>query len=220
MTAVLAAISFMQEDFSFEPAHFYRFDEGNDAEFYSGPRLVKHLDDEGIELLTNFYRQIIPSGGAILDLMSSWISHLPEELIFDSIVGLGMNAIELNANSRLDKRALHDLNADPDLPFQSESFDVCLIALSVQYLTRPVDVFNEIARVLKPEGKCIVSFSNRCFPTKAIRVWQTLDDEGHIWLVKKYFESTGLFNFIYKETLSSGEAHKDPLFAVVAQKQT
>ena len=178
----------------FLPEHFARSDGAADTEFYASERMVHHLDEPARSALTAFYRRTVPEDARVLDLMSSWVSHLPEDHGCQDVTGLGMNAAELSANSQLTAHVVHDLNAKPVLPFDDQSFDACLIALSVQYLTRPLDVFGDISRVLRPEGVCIVSFSNRCFPTKAVAVWRALDDPGHIGLVATYFRQTNGFD--------------------------
>ena len=148
---------------------FDRQDEGDDADFYAMPRLVVHIDAETIAALTQAYRELLPKRGAILDLMSSWVSHLPEEAEFTRVAGLGMNAFELEQNSRLTEHVVQDLNQQPELPYDTASFDAVVNAVSIQYLTRPVEVFRSCARVLRPGGLHIIALSHRCFPTKAIR---------------------------------------------------
>jgi SAM-dependent methyltransferase len=166
----------MSAENPFQAQHFAREDEARDDEFYSIPRLVAHIDEPAIAALSAHYARILPAGGDVLDLMSSCISHLPPEPKLASVTGLGMNAIELDANPRLSERVVHDLNRDPRIPFADARFDACLIAVSVQYLIHPVEVFAEIARVLKPGAPCTVSFSNRCFWTKAVAIWRALSD--------------------------------------------
>jgi SAM-dependent methyltransferase len=129
-----------------------------------------------------------------------------------------MNMVELEANPRLTERIMHDLNLDPRLPFADARFDACLIAVSVQYLIHPVEVFAEIARVLKPGAPCIVSFSNRCFWTKAVAVWRALDDEGHGKLVDLYFRLAGRFDDPEIHDLSPAPGLSDPMFAVMARR--
>ena len=205
-------------DAPFRPEHFARLDEADDGEFYIPSRLVTHLDDAGIAALSEFYRRFVPDGGDVLDLMSSWVSHLPEDVAYRSVTGLGMNRQELDANPRLDARVIHDLNEVPLLPFDNGTFDACLIALSVQYLTQPLAVFADIARVLKPGGGCAVSFSNRCFPTKAVAIWRALGDADHVRLVTEYFRRAGGFDEPRFEDLSPGGGLGDPLFVVSARK--
>jgi len=200
----------------FEPEYFARRDNADDAEFYVPPRLVHHLDQPARDALTDFYRRTIPADARLLDLMSSWVSHLPDDAGYATVAGLGMNRAELDANPRLTDRVVQNLNSDPRLPYGDDSFDACLIALSVQYLTDPLAVFAEIARVLAPSGVCAVSFSNRCFPTKAVAIWQALDDPGHAGLVVTYFRRTPGFGEPAFDDLSP-DPRTDPLFVVSAR---
>lgn len=202
----------------FEPDYFARRDNRDDAEFYVPPRLVHHLDQPARDALTDFYRRTIPEGARVLDLMSSWVSHLPEDVEYAAVAGLGMNREELDANPCLTDRVVHNLNRDPRLPYGDDSFDACLIALSVQYLTDPLAVFAEIGRVLAPGGLCAVSFSNRCFPTKAVAIWQALDDPGHAGLVVTYFRRTPCFAEPAFDDLSP-DPRTDPLFVVSARAE-
>ena len=200
----------------FEDAHFRRVDESDDARFYVDPRLVAHIDDDAIAALTAHYRTALSPGGRVLDLMSSWISHWPDDLLPSRAAGLGMNAEELRHNPALDDWVVHDLNRDPTLPYADASFDAVTIAVSVQYLTRPLDVFADIARVLSPGGVCVVSFSNRCFPTKAVALWQGLNDDGHVRQVGSYFHYTGVYDRIEAYDLSPAKGQSDPLYVVQA----
>ncbi len=165
---------------------FRRQDESDDALFYAAPRLVTHIDDATIDALTRYYRETLAPGQRILDLMSSWISHLPEDVAYGHVAGLGMNAEELRANPRLDDARVQDLNRRPTLPFGDAAFDAVLIAVSVQYLTRPFEVFAEIGRVLAPGGLCIVSMSHRLFPTKAIYAFHVLSARERCEVVSAY----------------------------------
>ncbi len=204
----------------FEEGHFRRVDESDDAGFYLQPRLVAHIDDAAIAALREHYRNhlapLLSEGGRLLDLMSSWISHYPNELDAARAAGLGMNAEELAENPQLTEWVVHDLNADPILPYGEGEFDAVTIAVSVQYLTRPLEVFREIGRVLRPGGACIVSFSNRCFPTKAVRLWQGLGDEGHIQLVGAYFHYCGAFEPPQWHDISPSKGRSDPMYVVQA----
>ncbi len=171
------------------PKNFFdRQDETDDSLFYETPRLVVHIDSATIESLTQVYREFIPGGVDVLDLMSSWVSHLPEEVSFGRVVGLGMNEVELGQNPRLTQHTVHNLNTEPELPFPDCSFDVVLNAVSVQYLTKPVKVFASVARVLRPGGVHLVALSHRCFPTKAVRAWWALGPEERLQLVRTDFE--------------------------------
>ena len=196
-----------------EPPAFARQDESPDDRFYAQPRFVEHIDDVAIADVVRIHRERLPAGGEILDLMSSWVSHLPPDVTYRRVTGLGMNAAELAANPRLDAAVVHDLNAGATLPFEDATFDAATICVSIQYLTDPVSVLRDLARVVRPGGPAIVTFSNRCFPTKAVAIWQALDDYGHLTLVSKYFESAG---WQYIETLPSPSRWADPLYAVIA----
>jgi SAM-dependent methyltransferase len=220
----------------YPPGSFSREDEAPDSEFYAEPRLVQHIDDYAIAAVGEAYRQFLPPGGEYLDLMSSWVSHFPEDMPVKRLVGLGMNEVELARNPRLAEYAVHDLNADPHLPYEDARFDGVVIAVSVQYLTRPVEVFAEIGRVLKPGAPVVVCYSNRCFPTKAVRIWLALDDREKADLIATYIVGSGAFDlpslhdFSPRSTLigvpmqqwpkvRSGEAYTDPLYVVVAHRK-
>ena len=198
------------------PQAFRRQDESPDSDFYSVPRFVTHIDDRAIAAVTQLYRESFPPGGALLDLMSSWVSHLPEEVRYSRVVGLGMNEAELRKNPRLDAYVVQDLNADSRLPFGDGEFDGCGICVSIDYLTRPVEVLREVRRVLKPEAPLVVTFSNRCFPTKAVAVWHTTDDRGHVRLVRGYFEAAG-FTDVQGLDRSPRRLFSDPLYAVTGR---
>jgi len=176
---------------------FERGDESDDAGFYTRPRLVNHLDDAAIEVITKMYGNLIHPGSKVLDLMSSWKSHIPEDLELDSVTGLGMSRTELDENPRLSGRVIHDLNRNPSLPFDNEQFDTVLCTVSVEYLVRPFDLFADVARVLKPGGLFVVSFSNRWFPPKAIRIWKELHEFERMGLVTEYFLQSGGFSNIH-----------------------
>ncbi len=201
----------------FLPQHFARLDETPDEAFYDFPRLVAHIDEPAQAALAAFYGEILRDGDAILDLMSAWLSHLPAGLKPGRVVGHGMNREELDANAQLDERFVRNLNSDPRLPFADGTFDACLIAVSIQYLARPVEVLGEVGRVLRPGGTVAISFSNRMFPTKAVALWRALGDAGHCSLVADYLDRTGRFAPAEVRDLSPG-AGSDPLFAVMAKR--
>ncbi|WP_217371864.1 class I SAM-dependent methyltransferase [Spirosoma rhododendri] len=197
---------------------FQRYDESDDAGFYEQPRLVVHIDDRAIAATTSLFREYLPANGRILDLMSSWRSHLPDDVTYEEVVGVGMNAVELEKNPQLTSHLVHNLNRQPQLPLEEAYFDGGMVTVSVQYLTDPVDVYAEVARVLKPGAPFITVFSNRMFPTKAVMIWQSLDDRGHQQLVRSYYEQTGLFDQI--EVLDrSPRGWSDPLYAVVGRRK-
>ena len=196
---------------------FRRADEAPDEEFYRTPRLVTHLDDRAIAAVTQLYRELFPPGGELLDLMSSWVSHLPTEIEYRRVIGLGMNEVELRRNESLDSYVVQNLNTNPGLPFGDAEFDGAGICVSIDYLIRPVEVLREVGRVLKVDAPTIISFSNRCFPSKAVAVWHQLDDRGHMRLVERYLEDAGNFADIRSMDRSSRRVFGDPLYAVVGR---
>jgi SAM-dependent methyltransferase len=198
-------------------AAFRRPDESPDEDFYTAPRLVTHIDDAAIAAVTDLYREFFPAGGALLDLMSSWVSHLPPEVSYKRVVGLGMNETELRANPRLNDFVVQNLNANPVLPFADAAFDAAGLCVSIQYLTDPVAVLREAGRVLRPGAPLVITFSNRCFPTKAVAVWQTLGDVEHAQLVAHYLRAAGNWENIQAFDRSSAPGRSDPLLAVVAR---
>lgn len=172
---------------------FRRTDESQDDLFYDQPRMVKHIDDTAIDIIRRLYGKRIQPQNDVLDLMSSWVSHLPEDLPLKSLTGLGMNQEELEANSRLTDYVIHDLNADPRLPFNENAFDAVICSVSVEYLIYPFEIFEEIARVLKPGGVLMVTFSNRWFPPKVINIWPELHEFERIGLVLEFFLKSGQY---------------------------
>ena len=196
---------------------FRRADETPDEEFYRAPRLVTHIDDRAITTVTQLYREFFPSGGEILDLMSSWVSHLPPEIEYRRVIGLGMNEVELRRNERLDSYVVQNLNTNPHLPFGDAEFDGVGICVSIDYLTQPVEVVREVGRVLKVGAPTIITFSNRCFPSKAIAVWHRLDDQGHMRLVEEYLREAGNFRGVRSLDRSTRRMFSDPLYAVIGE---
>lgn len=189
----------MQARWRGQPTDFWsgdalaRLDPRPDDLFYARPRLVDHLDRTAVAEVGALYRRLIGPGARILDLMSSWHSHLDPALQPLSLTGLGMNRSELDANRMLTSAVVHDLNRDPRLPFRAAAFDAVVCTVSVEYLIRPFDVFDEVARVLEPGGRFIVTFSNRWFPPKAIRIWAGLHEFERMGLVLEYFRRSGRF---------------------------
>ena len=195
---------------------FKRADSSPDARFYEEPRFVAHINDAAIAAVTDLYRAYLPPGGVILDLMSSWISHLPPEVAYGAVAGLGMNAAELAENPRLETYVVHDLNETPEIPFADATFDAATICVSVQYLTQPIAVLCDLARVMRPGAPLVITFSNRCFPTKAVALWHALGDDGHAGLVGSYLrESRG---WVEIEILDRTPRGGDVLRAVVAKR--
>jgi len=178
--------------------------------------LARDIDNAAISAVTNLYREIFPAGGAILDLMSGWVSHLPPEIPYARVVGVGLSACELAENPFLDEWRVQDLNRNPCLPFATAEFDGAAICVSVQHLTRPCEVIREVGRVLKPGAPLIVTFSNCCLPTRAIACWHLLDDAGHLCLIAHNFAEAGNWTGIrcLDRTPSGGG---DPLYAVIGR---
>ena len=187
---------------------FARLDPSDDAQFYAVERKVVHLEPGAIDALRTFYASILAPGSSVLDLMSSWRSHLPDGL--GPVTGLGMNEAEMTDNPQLTSVVVHDLNRFPRLPFAPGSFDAVVCAVSVQYLLRPLDVLSDVRRVLRAGGPVAISFSNRCFPTKAVAIWLAAGDEAHRRLVRDYLEHAGLMGVI-DEAVPTPD---DPLFVV------
>lgn len=210
------------------PEHRTKQDPANDHDFYDAPRFVTHVDSGFIDQLTQLYKAKLQPNSRILDLMSSWVSHLPDDVEFAHVEGHGMNREELAKNSRLDRYFIQNLNHNPKLPLNNEDFDAVLITVSVQYLQYPEAIFAEIYRILKPGGIVIVSFSNRMFFQKAIAVWRDNSESGRVELVKKYFQAVPGFSI--PETVINqppipaflqmlGLAGSDPFYAVMATKE-
>ena len=191
---------------------FDKEDPSPDAEFYAFPRFVTHIDDDAIAAVTRMYRQYLPAGGALLDLMSSWVSHLPEDVAYGSVIGHGMNDEELAANPRLSRWFMQDLNVEPVLPLEGQTVDGACLCVSVQYLQRPVDVFRDVVRVLRPGAPFVVAFSNRCFPTKAVAIWQAFSGPDQQRLVGAYMRAAGFSNVIEQ---ASTPPRGDPLWVVI-----
>ena len=202
-------------------AHFFeRQDESPDPAFYVEPRLVVHIDDYAIAAARAAYLDRLPKHGAILDLMSSWRSHMPTELEWTRLAGLGMNETELRENPQLTEYAVHDLNVEPTLPYGDAEFDGAVVTVSVQYMTKPVETFRDVGRVLKRGAPFVVTYSNRMFPTKAVRIWMALDDQERAALIASYFKHAGNFGEATAEdrSIDSG-GYNDPLFAVWARRE-
>ncbi len=203
-----------------------KLDETDDTQFYSFPRFVTHVDDKFIQQLTDLYRQRLHPNTRIFDMMSSWVSHLPEEIEFAHVEGHGMNEEELVRNPRFDRYFVQDLNKNPKLPLPDRDFDAVLNCVSIQYLQYPDAIFSEIHRILKPGGIAIISFSNRMFYQKAITAWREGSELSRIELVRSYFESVAGFNqpevIINAPTLPSFlqwmGAGSDPFYAVIGQR--
>jgi SAM-dependent methyltransferase len=199
------------------PGAFAKIDAEEDEIFYEPARLVCHIDDGAIAALTRFYRNALPVGGVLLDLMSSWVSHLPPEIAYGEVIGHGMNAEELAANPRLSRWFVQNLNRDPTLPLPDDSVDAAMICVSIQYLQRPVEVLRDVARLLRPEAPLVIGFSNRCFWTKAVAIWRALDDAGHAKLIEHYLRHAGFTEIETHRLAEWVEDESDPMTAVVGR---
>jgi Methyltransferase domain len=213
--------------FSDEP--FTRANDDEDVIFYAEPRLVTHIDDVAASVIRDIYGKILQKGSKVLDLMSSWRSHVPHELGLDSLIGLGLNQEEMLQNPQLTDHVIHDLNSNPLLPFVGNEFDAVICTVSVEYLIHPFEVFREIARILKTDGYFIITFSNRWFPPKVIKIWTELHEFERIGLVLEYFSHAGLYKNLKTYSmrgLPRNEDDKyyprmpdsDPIYAVWGQK--
>jgi SAM-dependent methyltransferase len=191
---------------------FARNDESSDIEFYREPRFVAHIDDATITALTEFYRGFIPDHADVVDLMSSWISHLPPEKPYGRVAGLGMNAEELARNTQLSDYHVHDLNKDPALPYSADEFDRATIAVSVQYLVQPVEVLKSVGAALRSGGQICIGMSHRLFPTKAIAAFHQLPPAKRVRLVSTYLELAGYRDIHF---IDQSPAGADPLWLVV-----
>ena len=198
------------------PAGFFdRADPTPDPDFYRPPRLVTHIDAGAIAAVGDLYAELGLTG-RVLDLMSSWVSHFrtpPRQLVV-----LGLNQVELMMNPAATERIVHDLNADPRIPLPHGDVDAVVCCVSLDYLTRPVEVLAEAARVLRPGGPLAVTYSNRCFPTKAVRGWLSLDDAGRGRLVADLVRRTGRFDPARIELRTPPGSLGDPLWAVIAHR--
>ena len=202
-----------------KPDFYRRIDESDDELFYQYPRLVVHIDDGAIAKAGEIYAGVLPEGGVILDLMSSWRSHLPDRVRPAKVVGLGLNRAEMEDNPALGEVVVHNVNQNPRMPFADETFDGAVMTVSVQYLTRPIELFTDVGRVLKPHAPFIVTFSNRMFPTKAVALWHGANHDQRVTVVKKYFAESGAFERIESFDRSAPtDPPSDPIWAVTGFK--
>jgi len=204
-----------------------KLDDANDTLFYSSPRFVTHVDEGFIQQLTDLYRDRLQPNTRIFDMMSSWVSHLPDEMSFAHVEGHGLNAEELGRNPKLNHYFVQNLNDNPKLPLPDQDFDAVLNTVSVQYLQYPEAIFSEIYRILKPGGIAIISFSNRMFFQKAIQAWREGSETSRVELVKSYFQSVPGFSSpeVVAHTSQApqflqwlGAAGGDPFYAVIASR--
>jgi len=222
------------------PSQRTKLNPQDDRYWYDRPRLVHHSDAIFRSQVTQLYRERIPEGGAILDLCSSWVSHLPPEVEYAKIVGHGLNAVELGENKRLSQFFVRNLNKEPDeWALESDTFDAVLICCSVQYFQQPERVFSEIFRVLKPGGICIITFTRNLYYEKAVAAWRDGSMYSRAQLVKQYFMAVDGFTepealtsvsggkslspfeaaaTVVQKFLKTGSSSADPFHAVVSYK--
>jgi len=196
----------------FQPGGFSRQDAASDPVFYAQPRLTHHLDATCRAAIGALYGRFLQPGQRVLDLMSSWQSHLPDMPCDLQVAGLGMNAAELAANPRLSEAIVHDLNETAELPWRAAEFDVVLCTASIEYLLNPAAVMAQVRRVLKPGGVFVVTFSDRWFPTKAIKIWSELHPFERLGLVLALFQGAG-FADIHSETRRGLKRPEDDKYA-------
>jgi SAM-dependent methyltransferase len=202
-----------------KPDFFRRIDESEDELFYRSPRFVVHIDDGAIAKVGEIYARILPEGGTILDLMSSWRSHLPERIHTAKVVGVSLNGAEMEDNPALGEIVVHNVNVNPRLPFEEGSFDGAVMTVSVQYVTRPAELFADVGRALKPHAPFVVTFSNRMFPTKAVALWHGANQHQRVAVVREYFAGSAAFEKI--ETIDRSaptDPPSDPIWAVAGYK--
>ena len=210
---------------------FSRLDESDDSEFYARDRFVSHLDSLALATVEKLIETlVVEENPAILDLMAGWDSHIPDHLRASEVVGLGLNENELRKNKVLSEVVIHDLNKDPRLPFPDNRFDVVINTVSVDYMTKPAQVFKEVARILKPGGLFLVIFSNRMFSEKAVKVWREAGEEERVLVVEDFFKEAGAFEkpigFLSKgkprpknDKYADLGIPSDPIYAVYADKK-
>ena len=207
-------------EWCFTDEDFKRQDETDDKVFYNQPRLCYHIDDGAVGALTKYYAENIKDGEDVLDICSSWVSHYPKEWKGGNVVGLGMNEYELSQNPQLTSFDVKDLNEDPTFPYEDASFDKLTCVVSIDYLSRPQEIFAEIGRVLRPGGECYLAMSNRCFPTKAFQIWLRTNDLEHIFIVGSFFHYSGLFEPPKCDDISPSPGLSDPMFIVKATRKS
>ena len=199
-------------------------DISDDEIFYQQPRFVHHLSDSFRNRLTSLYSEFLLNHHIILDLMSSWVSHLPSNISYKKVIGHGMNEAELSSNERLDKFFVQNLNKKQNMPIEDSSVDVGLIVAGWQYLQYPEKVSLELSRVIKSDSLLIISFTNRAFWTKAPNIWTYSSEEKRIEYVTSVLTSNGwrIENILNEKTQDKKlfgfySSESDPFFSVIAR---
>ncbi len=199
-------------------------DNSDDSLFYASPRIAHHLDEGFRARLTDVYRQYIPEDSVVLDLMSSWVSHLPEDNKYKRVIGHGLNKFELDKNQALDSYWLQDLNVDQQLPLDDSSIDVCLMVAAWQYLQYPEIIASELKRIISSKGILIISFSNRAFWSKTPSIWRDSSEIDRINYIRAILKSEGWNQLeVIDEKQSSQGIRKflgindDPFYSIIAK---
>ena len=212
----------------FIPEDFSREDETSDAEYCQHPEHIENLDTLALSTIEDLFVRLIPKGAEILDLMAGVDSHIPSEIQPARITGVGLDSKGLDENAKLSEKIIHDLNGGKPLPFNDDEFDVALITLSIEYITKPLELFEEVARILKSSGLFIITFSNRMFPPKAVNIWKNTGEQERVALVKKLISLSDRYTVI-GDFESSGKPRpkddryymlgipSDPIYAVWAR---
>ena len=202
----------------------YKIDFADDKIFYHQPRFVNHLSHSFRNRLTHLYSQYLYNHYVVLDLMSSWVSHLPENTKYKKVIAHGMNESELKSNLRVDSFWVQDLNKTQNIPLEDSSVDIGLIVAGWQYLQYPEQVSLELSRVIKNDSYLIISFTNRAFWTKSPNIWINSSEEGRIEYVKSVLSNNGwnierIFNELTYEKKLFGfySSESDPFFSVIAK---
>ena len=204
---------------------FHRLDTQPDQRFYEHARLVDHVDQTASAHFSDIYDRFLKPGMKVLDLMSAWDSHINADSKDLDVTGLGLNVEELEKNPIVNEFIVQDLNDESGLPFEDESFDACICTVSVEYLVDPIAVFKQVGRVLKPGGPFMITFSDRWFDTKVIKLWTGLHPFERMALVTNYFAESGMFSNLNTESIRGyprpeDDKHfpdrrdSDPVFAV------
>jgi SAM-dependent methyltransferase len=197
----------------FPPDFFDRADRTPDREFFARARDVQHMDATAERAVGDLYEDL-EIDGRVLDLFAGWASHFTVEP--DELVGLGPNAELLDANGALSDRVVQDLNDDTALPFEDGRFDDVVCSSGVNYFTRPLELFADVARVLRPGGRLVCTFTGRCFRERAIHGWLATDEGGHVRIVRRYFDLTPAFGPAESDLRTSLAGTGDALWAVWA----
>ena len=199
-------------------------DISDDEIFYQQPRFVHHLSDSFRTRLTNLYSEYLLKHYIILDLMSSWVSHLPPNIRYKKVIGHGLNQAELSSNERLDSFFVKNLNKKQNMPIEDSSIDVGLIVAGWQYLQYPEKISLELSRIIKSDSLLIISFTNRAFWSKSPNIWTYSSEVKRIEYVTSILIDNGwriekiLNEKTYQENLFGlYNSESDPFFSVIAR---